>query len=503
MSSLKTGLTTDRSFFAHLPIPEHTIHSDNLPSMVDSKVKGKESTRIKNTYSHGDGQLAKTLLGRQLPCKVKCIQEKALCKKVSTKAWIPTGSRPPHSNNDDISHLKNNEEIVNNDKIQGGLHSSPPMIWSYLESDWLRSMFENTFGYKTGSIIMTSTKNIQDDQTSVPLVVEPVKNGEQKKKKNVKEVVDLDLRHGCHKSAMGIFTESSLTSISSLTNFDSQTTNEKALLQQQQPPLNLISPSCLRWKKFQHVVAIIRNPYDTIWQQYHIKWLLKKDPTFFRSSIFSDSISNKLALNFIGDGDSIEEFKTFAIMNANIWNKVHIDLLKYKKNQNKKVNQQEKLFILKYENLIDNNNGMGDNDMLKLSQFLGLNKPSTNRLHCSYVSSKTALLKSLNPLQKASSMDSLYEGLITCQMWSIFNQTATLLGYSNPLNQMACFHMKNVKLSNSITETSVNMLNNLVQDDGNVDLVVKCSWFRWLMSDQSELLQDWMTHCASAQSTGI
>lgn len=448
-----------------MPIPEHTTHTElGCEGGSKSRCHPRTDDVKQSTFSSGDGQLAK-MLGRKAPCKVKCIQEKALCKKVSIRSWIPSGSR----------HVNSSEEA-------GGLHSAPPMLWSHFggRSEWLRLMLENALGYKTGSIVMSNQISIQDTPVGLIDTFLPVK-GEKKKS----DVINLDLRHGCEMSALAILVEPIQIS-SGIDEKDGEFIQEYS---------KQISPSCLSWPKFAQVIAVVRNPYDSIWQQYHTQWLVKKDPSFATEVQFSDSLGHKLALNFIGDSDSIDEFKMFAIKHANSWNGVHTDLIKYKQ-------RHDSVFLLRFEDLDQNIDDTGSEALIKLSHFLGLNEPSANRLHCSYVSSKGALMKELNPLQKASSMDSLYEGLITCRMWTIFSRTAIQLGYLRPFNHMACFQMNEgstVQSRSAITEASVTMLNNEQEEIlGEVDFIVECGYFRWLL-DASETLQTWLKNCGRVQ----
>mmetsp|Transcript_66457 Transcript_66457/g.114224 ORF Transcript_66457/g.114224 Transcript_66457/m.114224 type:complete len:326 (+) Transcript_66457:2-979(+) len=245
-----------------------------------------------------------------------------------------------------------------------------------------------------------------------------------------------------------------------------------------------LSPACLQLPPFKLAIALVRNPYDSVWQEFHRKWSAQR----IGSGVATPGQVQRLAFTFMSD-EELDRFAVFAVRMAGFWESSHSDLVSFQRRK------PASLHLLRYEELAAAGNVGGEQGDASvagalggLAEFLGLDRPDKDRVHCAAVLAKRALVRDLTEQQKASSMDQLYEGMTTCKMWALFGHTAKTLGYPKPFNDMPCALFAKPGGGEGSKAAAAALR-------GKEEEVTSCGWFHWAEAGGEQPLERWVNSC--------
>lgn len=436
------GRVTDRQFYSHLPPPVQTEWSDleKNPSkeMLQSSSKdsgyGTADRRSKKSPQEQDDEamnfLAKQFGGRQEPCKVKCIKERTRCGRIATRSPIRAASRPrPLSASAEKKLDARDGKLVR--------HEAAPMLWTFpggFGHLWVRLLLEYGLGFFTGSVEAKSNSTAAPAASltsSFEVAVMKHNEAERQSSPSPSGSVGADDTEHCSNTAMVVHLQPMVVtapeffakeSSSSTPNFPNapyryaQPAPFSAERVKQQ-----LAPSCLLRGPFRAAVVVLRNPYRSIWAEYHRHWatqrlaemsaqaeaqtavkrqrppqVQKRDETPHASPIekrkkkkdgkprnkSDDEVMSqrvqKLAFSFMTDQE-LERFSVQALKMANFWAAAHADLLRFRDQSNDKSDRGKGgsglgvVHFLRYEDLEPfQNGGFGEDDLHIKSNAEGL-----------------------------------------------------------------------------------------------------------------------------------
>lgn len=387
------------------------------------------------------------------PCKIKCIQEKQKCHRLTTRSLFTEEER---------KRLR---------------YDRPPLLWHFPGSEplWLRLFLELATRRFTASLLPEGSEAVRTGAASV--LKHPTSNS------------SIPPSTSTSSSSSSLSTSSPFESASSLSCADGSSllvhASATALSPLEHPGGAVgdrearIQPPCRSLPPFATTVAVVRNPYQGVWAEYYHQWMNVNHPAppGPRKGPLPRGPPVPVVLKFMR-ADDLDSFSARAVRLAAVWRRTHADLLAFRSRR------PDAVHVLRFEDLLAARSGDLDSAaaaLASLADFLGIPRPTHDLVHCAVVLGQRALTRDLSPQQKATSQDQLYDGATVCKMWAIFGDVATALGYDQPFNHMPC-----ESLSSSTSARA--------EAKAEADV---CGWFQWMRQGAETGLGQWARRCAA------